>query len=143
MKDNDNGRWDDPCFGDVVEVEELLLRFERYLRPKHHDTDSRLVDLTMAALVAHRSFLNDVLDRQSQRRAEIDPSHSFPAQPSISSSSKRPPPSDLDVKTKANVVNYVQEEETIRNDYTTWYGVSGQVGTNFILGANDGEICEE
>ncbi|KAK8864626.1 hypothetical protein IAR55_001876 [Kwoniella newhampshirensis] len=44
---------------------------------------------------------------------------------------------------KDNVVNYVEEEETIRNDYSGWYGVTGEFGSNFVMGAEDEEICEE
>jgi mRNA (2'-O-methyladenosine-N6-)-methyltransferase len=40
-------------------------------------------------------------------------------------------------------VNYVEEEETVRNDLTERYVQSGEFGSNYILGAGDTEICEE
>ena len=92
----------------------------------------------MTALVAHRAFLDDVLTRQASRRALVDPAHPFPEQP------LRPEPAVVSAQpSKANVVNHVPEEETIRNDYAGWYGVSGAFGSNHVLGAGDEEICEE
>ncbi|WWD17063.1 hypothetical protein CI109_101500 [Kwoniella shandongensis] len=116
----------------------------------------------MTALVEHRAFLSTILDRQASRRKLIDPETIFPLPPPISG---RPPPGDdlstishnnVDnggsessnsvagpSKTKMMVVNYVKEEETIRNDYSEWYGVSGEFGSNYVMGARDQEICEE
>lgn len=94
----------------------------------------------MSALTAHRSFLSDILTRQSSRRQAIDPSHTFPPQPSIDLSAIK---ADDIQPSKKNVVNYIPDEETIRNDYAEWYGVSGEFGSNHILGAEDQEMCEE
>lgn len=44
---------------------------------------------------------------------------------------------------KLKVVNYVSEEETVRNDYPAWYGVSGRWGSEYVHGAAAPEICEE
>lgn len=64
--------------------------------------------------------------------------------PSSSSRSivRRLPPT-IDYASKSNVVNYVTEEESVRNDYADWYGVSGEWGSNYVLGAEDERICEE
>ena len=97
----------------------------------------------VASIVSHQTYLQDVLARQARRRLKIDPEHVFPTQPTLSTSSSDAGPSGSGQPSKANVVNYVPEEETIRNDYTAWYGVSGQTGANYILGAGDNEICEE
>jgi mRNA (2'-O-methyladenosine-N6-)-methyltransferase len=97
------------------------------------------------ALVEHRAFLNSILERQSSRRWTIDPAHTLPPAPRLSSASS----GFLDEAessagpSKANVINYVGEEETVRNDYAAWYGVSGEWGSNAVLGARDEEICEE
>jgi mRNA (2'-O-methyladenosine-N6-)-methyltransferase len=118
----------------------------------------------MAALVAHRNYLTDVLQRQSARRANVDPRGGYAPQPELSwrpqpesgpsataKSRAAPQPQrdddeqghDEQVKSKANVVNYVPAQEALRNDYAAWYGVSGQFPSNFVLGAGDEEICEE
>ncbi|WVF71216.1 hypothetical protein IAT40_006016 [Kwoniella sp. CBS 6097] len=117
----------------------------------------------MAALVEHHSFLQDILNRQAERRSLIDPSSSSTSAPApqpqlsilqqardytrTSSAVPRPKPSS-EAKSeagpsKSNVVNYVAEEETIRNDLPGWFGTSGEFGSNYILGAKDEEICEE
>ncbi|ORX35678.1 MT-A70-domain-containing protein [Kockovaella imperatae] len=106
--------------------------------------------MTAVSVGDHQSYLRDVLARQARRRLKVAPEHSYSPQPTISGSGPsdkmaglgEPGPSSAKA-TKSNVVNYVPEEETIRNDYTAWYGVSGQVGANYILGARDHEICEE
>jgi hypothetical protein len=95
----------------------------------------------MAALTVHRAFLNDILSRQSSRRALIDPTHTFRSQPTANH--HVPILEETAQPSKANVVNYVSGEETIRNDYAARYGASGEFGSNHILGAGDHEICEE
>ena len=95
----------------------------------------------MSVLTAHRTFLADVLTRQAARRAQIDPTGTFPPQPTVDHPPS--PPSESAQPSKANVTNYVAGEETIRNDYTAWYGASGEFGSNHILGAADDEICVE
>lgn len=75
---------------------------------------------------SQRAFLADILARQAARRKIIG----------------------LDVKeeyepSKHNVVNYIEAEETIRNDLCAWYGTSGEFGGNYIYGAGDDEICQE
>jgi hypothetical protein len=96
----------------------------------------------MIALAAQQSELQSVQRRQRARRKLIDPDYQYPAQPAITSG-----PSLADdeggVPDKGHVVNYVQAEETIRNDYCAWYGISGEIGGGFVLGAEDHEICEE
>jgi mRNA (2'-O-methyladenosine-N6-)-methyltransferase len=97
----------------------------------------------MTALAAHRVFLGDILDRQAARRKAIAPDDEFPPPPEIKSL-RRADGSTAETKaSKDNVVNYIPDEETIRNDYTAWYGVSGKVGAQYILGASNDEICEE
>ncbi|RSH86798.1 uncharacterized protein EHS24_005071 [Apiotrichum porosum] len=105
----------------------------------------------MAALVDHRNYLADVLARQAVRRRIADPGHEYGAQPTLShaSSSHLPPspPPELEAgpskPSKTNVVNYVPAEEAVRNDYASWYGVSGEYPSNHVLGAGEREICEE
>ena len=102
----------------------------------------------MAALTAHRGYLDDVLARQAERRLIVDPDHALPPLPDFQagSSSRRQGsgPSRATIQpSKANVINYVAGEESIRNDYAAWYGVSGEAGANYILGAGEGEVCEE
>ena len=97
----------------------------------------------VTTLLDHQTFLQDVLARQTKRRQAVtacQPSHSFKPQPELSAAEEI---TDIGQPSKSNVVNYVPEEETIRNDYAAWYGVSGEVGANYILGAADHEICEE
>ncbi len=96
----------------------------------------------MTTLTGHRSFLSDVLSRQLNRRALFDPTHTFPSQPTITGIPTQEADDPLQ-PSKAKVLNYVSEEETIRNDYAAWYGVSGEFESNHILGAGDEEICEE
>jgi len=95
----------------------------------------------MSAIAAHRAFLSDILNRQSSRRAEIDPTQTFPDQPIIDHQSLVA--KEASELSKGNVINYVSGEETIRNDYAGWYGVSGDFGSSHILGAGENEICEE
>lgn len=98
----------------------------------------------MAALSAHRSFLSDILARQAERRSVIDPSYAFPTAPEVSESGpSRRPPTTTGTNTKLNVANYITAEETVRNDYCEWYGASGEWGSNYILGAEPDQICEE
>jgi mRNA (2'-O-methyladenosine-N6-)-methyltransferase len=95
----------------------------------------------MTSLTAHRSFLAETLARQSTRREIIDTTHAWLPQPVVrghsSSDHAEAGPS------KRNVINYVPEEETVRNDLTERYVSSGEFGSNYILGAADKEICEE
>lgn len=104
------------------------------------------------ALVEHRAFLSSVLTRQLNRRQLIDPTHDYPPAPVVpvagpSYTSKAPGvdsgPAPAPAPSKDNVVNYIAEEETVRNDYADWFGVSGEWGSNAVLGAKDEEICEE
>nr|XP_019046613.1 hypothetical protein I302_05363 [Kwoniella bestiolae CBS 10118]OCF25543.1 hypothetical protein I302_05363 [Kwoniella bestiolae CBS 10118] len=101
------------------------------------------------ALSSHSTFLQDILDRQTKRRKLIDPSHTFPAQVEIRSLANSRHATDIvhedNVPSKEKVLNYVKEEDTVRNDYAAWFGRGGreEVGSNFILGAKDEEICEE
>lgn len=97
----------------------------------------------MTALAAHQAYLTEVLDRQSARRRLIDSSHTFPQQPEIKGWTPRPYENAEAGPSKRNVVNYVEEEETVRNDLTERYVRSGEFGSNYILGASDREICEE
>ena len=107
-----------------------------------------------SVLDAHRAYLNDIQARQANRRKLVDPTYSYPALPPIDRSGPASPHHDErihqaeagvdEVKAdKANVVNYRADEETIRNDYTEWYGVSGKSGADYILGAKADKICEE
>nr|XP_018263032.1 uncharacterized protein I303_04522 [Kwoniella dejecticola CBS 10117]OBR85190.1 hypothetical protein I303_04522 [Kwoniella dejecticola CBS 10117] len=117
---------------------------------------------TATAISRHQTFLDDIISRQSKRRKLIDPSYTFPNLPILSSSPFSSPtpgndaldqstalnvgsPSKAKEKEKENVVNYVKEEETIRNDYSAWFGRSGsgRLPSIYILGAKDQEICEE
>lgn len=101
------------------------------------------------AIAAHRSFLADVLRRQRDRRQRdrrqlIDPTFAFKPQPHITGHHARPNSDTPGAgPSKRNVVNYVEEEETVRNDLSGWYVQSGQYGSNHIFGAGDHEICEE
>jgi hypothetical protein len=95
----------------------------------------------MTALVAHRAFLGGILDRQTKRRAAIDPTYAFPPAPEVSGTGRKLP--SAGTNTKLNVANYVVAEETVRNDYCEWYGASGEWGSNYILGAEPDQICEE
>ncbi|ODN98027.1 hypothetical protein I350_07669 [Cryptococcus amylolentus CBS 6273] len=100
----------------------------------------------MAALVAHRSFLNNILDRQAERRQLIAPGETFPAQVHIRGRAPQAAPrfgAEDGLTSKDKVVGYVKEEETIRNDYCEWYNATGEYGSNFIMGAGEGEICDE
>jgi len=106
----------------------------------------------MTALQAHQQYLTTILERQKRRRKAIDPEHAFPPQVQLSTSTSSPKPSSRvnagESETtgsidKDHVINYVQAEETIRNDYTAWYTASGIPGSDYILGARDHEICEE
>jgi mRNA (2'-O-methyladenosine-N6-)-methyltransferase len=113
-----------------------------------------------AALDAHRSYLQQVRERQRARRAQValataslGPSraqsrtHSrtpsalaSPPGPSAASSSSA---AASEARSLANVANYVPREEAVRNDYAAWYACSGQWPSNYVLGAADGEICDE
>lgn len=98
----------------------------------------------MTALTAHKTFLEDVLQRQRTRRIAVDPAHRYPSQPQLSEAGpSRPRAPRPDVLSKLNVANYIVEEETVRNDYCEWYGASGEWGSNHVLGAGDAEMCEE
>lgn len=101
----------------------------------------------MTAIAAHRSFLADIQARQSARRAAIDPSYSWTTQPNLNHGNAVAGPSGtwkgVDYISKANVANYIPEEESVRNDYAAWYGASGEWGSNFVLGADEGQVCEE
>lgn len=103
----------------------------------------------MAALTEHRSFLSDILTRQYDRRKLIDPGYTFPSQPSVTGYSPRLDNGNDDDRqpvagpSKRRIVNYVQEEETVRNDLSGWYVQSGEFGSNHIHGAAEHEICEE
>lgn len=107
----------------------------------------------MTALTEHRNYLNDVLARQARRRLRVDTAatstfSTWPSQPVIPHDQNEAGPSRPagvvpNQLSKANVVNYIQEEETVRNDYTAWYGASGEWGSNFVLGAEAERICEE
>lgn len=118
----------------------------------------------MTALSQHRNYLQDVLARQVRRRltvdaasASIDAAHTsarvWDPQPVIAGPS-RARHEDEDkgdagaggsagTPSKMRVANYVPEEETVRNDYTAWYGASGEWGSNFVLGAEPERVCEE
>jgi mRNA (2'-O-methyladenosine-N6-)-methyltransferase len=100
----------------------------------------------MAALIEHRSFLSDILSRQYDRRRLIDPDHAFQSQPAVTG--YLPRQDDLRDEmvagpSKRRIVNYVKEEETVRNDLSGWYVQSGEFGSNHIHGAAEHEICEE
>jgi hypothetical protein len=104
----------------------------------------------MTTLQAHQQYLTTILERQKRRRKDIDPKHDFPPQVQLHTANSAPESSSSTVKLgtdgsadKSHVVNYVQAEETIRNDYTAWYTASGIPGSDYILGAQDHEICEE
>ncbi|WVN87666.1 uncharacterized protein L203_102852 [Cryptococcus depauperatus CBS 7841] len=112
----------------------------------------------MVAIAEYRAFFNSVLDNQAERRKFFAPNHTFPAQPAIlgraskegSKSTQEPSEkiqsrrtSEEEQPSKENVVNYVKDEETVRNDYCEWYNHSGEYGSNFIMGAKDDEICAE
>jgi hypothetical protein len=104
----------------------------------HHDTQA------MTALSTHQAYLGDVLTRQRVRRLLIDPVGALPSQPEVTLPIGYTDDEQVQAgPSKANVKNYVPAEETIRNDYCAWYGVSGENGGEFILGAEDHEICEE
>ncbi|KAL7418578.1 regulatory protein [Cryptotrichosporon argae] len=92
-----------------------------------------------AALVAHRAFLDDVLARQAARRAVADPQQMLPPAPAPGTPPPPPPPGP---PAKTNVANYVPAEEAVRNDHADWYGVSGECGIEYVLGARD-NVCEE
>lgn len=99
----------------------------------------------MTTVAAHRDFLASVQGRQARRRRLIDPSYAFASLPPIAG---RPLSDPLETNAEAgpsklNVVNYVPEEETVRNDYCAWYGTSGHWGSDYVQGAADDEICEE
>lgn len=99
----------------------------------------------MTTVAAHRDFLASVQERQARRRRLIDASHAFPSLPPIAGR-KTSAPLETNAEagpSKLNVVNYVPEEETVRNDYCAWYGASGRWGSEYIKGAADNEICEE
>ena len=96
----------------------------------------------MTALAAHRAFLADTLDRQAARRNVIDPTYAYIPQPEIRNHIPVARPSEAG-PSKRNVPNYVEAEETVRNDLTERYIGSGEFGSNYILGAADREICEE
>jgi mRNA (2'-O-methyladenosine-N6-)-methyltransferase len=103
----------------------------------------------MTALAAHRDYLAEVLDRQATRRQLVDQGYLFTPQPKIKGyrpAQKTSRDADINADagpSKRHVVNYVDEEETVRNDLTERYVQSGEFGSNYILGAGDTEICEE
>jgi hypothetical protein len=96
----------------------------------------------MTALAAHRAFLSDTLARQAERRTTIDPTYTYIPQPEIRGHGATALTSDAG-PSKRNVPNYVEREETVRNDLSERYIESGEFGSNYILGAADQEICEE
>jgi hypothetical protein len=96
----------------------------------------------MTALAAHRAFLSDSLARQAQRRIVIDPTYAYIPQPEIRGHTPSARPSEAG-PSKRNVPNYIEREETVRNDLSERYIESGEFGSNYILGAADREICEE
>ena len=98
--------------------------------------------MTMTTLETHRAFLADALSRQSARRQIIDPTYPYTPLPEIWGHG--PVAADAEAgPSKRNIPNYVPEEETIRNDLTERYIESGEFGSNYILGAEESEICEE
>lgn len=105
--------------------------------------------IEMTALTEHRSFLSDILTRQYERRRLIDPGHTFLPQPSVTGHTPRDDTfgeasgQAVAGPSKRRIVNYVQEEETVRNDLSGWYVQSGEFGSNYIHGAAEKEICEE
>lgn len=110
------------------------------------------LQLIMAALAEHRAFLNSILDRQAERRRLIDPDTVFPTQPVICGRIPRAISHTASYNdegegegraSKDTVVNYVKEEETIRNDYCEWYGATCECGSGFIMGAEGEDICSE
>ncbi|WWC69941.1 uncharacterized protein I206_103885 [Kwoniella pini CBS 10737] len=103
---------------------------------------------------SHRDFLNDILLKQRNRRKLIDPEYNFPVPHNLSRKSQDDSSAVQDqhdaqeeeengVISKDNVLNYIKEEETIRNDYCNWFGKSNELPSNYILGSKDEEICEE
>lgn len=106
----------------------------------------------MAAIAEHRSFLADIQARQAARRAAADSSLDWQPQPMLNAfgnggQNAQAGPSGtskgVDYISKLNVANYIPEEESVRNDYAAWYGASGQWGSNFVLGAEERQVCEE
>lgn len=97
----------------------------------------------MTALAAHQAYMAQVLDRQSIRRSLVDPVHDFPLQPEVKGYLPRLHQNAEAGPSKRHVVNYVEEEETVRNDLAERYVQSGEFGSNYIFGASDQEICEE
>lgn len=101
----------------------------------------------MTAIASHQSFLAETQKRQAARRAVIDLAYAWQSLPILNSGNAHAGPSGtskaVDYISKVNVANYVPEEESVRNDYAAWYGASGQWGSNFVLGADEGQICEE
>jgi hypothetical protein len=97
----------------------------------------------MTALAAHQAYLAQVLDRQSIRRSLVDPNHTFPLQQEVKGYLPRLHQNAEAGPSKRHVVNYVEEEETVRNDLAERYVQSGEFGSNYILGASAQEICEE
>ncbi|BEI86761.1 hypothetical protein CcaverHIS002_0701070 [Cutaneotrichosporon cavernicola] len=104
---------------------------------------------TATALDAHRSYLQEVRERQRARRVQValataslsPPSRTHSRAPSATTPSDAGP--STPARSLANVANYVPREEAIRNDYAAWYACSGQWPSNYVLGAGDGEICDE
>ena len=99
----------------------------------------------MFDLRAHAEFLDGVLERQKRRRKVIAPDHLFPPAPTLHNrqGSSLLTGEANETESKENVINYLADEETVRNDYTAWYNRSGIPGSDYILGANDTNICEE
>lgn len=96
----------------------------------------------MTSLDTHRAFLADTLGRQAARRKIVDPVYTYDPQPDVRGHVAIPTSAEAG-PSKRNIPNYVPEEETIRNDLTERYIQSGEFGSNYILGAGEGEICEE
>ena len=98
----------------------------------------------MTVLTDHGEFLSNILARQADRRREVDPSFNFPSQPILHRpTGAKAKAQERGPALKTNVVGYVPEEETVRNDYTAWYGLSGRTGARYILGAKEEELCDE
>lgn len=97
----------------------------------------------MFDLKAHANFLDGVLERQRRRRQAIDPTHHFPPSPTLDERPGNLAGEPGEAHSKENVINYLADEETVRNDYTAGYNCSGVPGSDYILGAKDTTICEE
>ena len=93
----------------------------------------------MAAIATHRAFLHSILDSQAERRQRIQ--GAFPPQPPVTGYESAH--SVVAGPSKSNVLNYIPGEESVRNDTSEWYGLSGEWGANHLLGCADDEVCSE